>query len=126
MTTKILTARPMPGRVFRVVEAMTMLARLLRNLPTALAHRDQLRMLAGSDDHLLADIGVTRHNIDIALSVPFWRDPSAEIVHHLGESTADGRCRHMSQTRRGAGQAAVSSPELVLAACNHRLPVAPV
>ena len=84
MTSKALTAAPMPARVLLLVQALTMLAGRLWKLPTALAHRDQLRMLAGSDDHLLADIGVTREDIEMALSAPFWRDPSAKLVQLVG------------------------------------------
>ena len=83
MSSRILAAAPMPARALLLAQALTMLARRLWKLPTALAHRDQLRMLAGSDDHLLADIGVTRDDIERALSGPFWRDPSVELLHRL-------------------------------------------
>lgn len=125
MTSKVLTAALMPSRVLLVVQAITLLARRLRQLPTVLAHRDQVRRLAGTDDHFLADIGVTRDDVDMALSAPFWRDPSAELMQRRDESKADGTCQRMSRTTRAAGQPAVSSPELILAACNRRLRIAP-
>ena len=127
MTSKVLTAAPLPGRVFLVVEVITTLARRLWKLPTALAHRDQLRWLAGSDDYLLADIGVTREDIDTALTSPLWRDPSAELVRRVNGLKTDEQRQRSGATTRGIGEPAVSSPELVLAACNRRrLPITPV
>src|ERR1043165_632865 len=127
MTSKVLMAALMPARIFLVVEVIRMLAHRLRKLPTALAHRDQLRRLAGNQDYLLADVGLTRDDIDTALSAPFWRDPSAELVHRLSGLKAEGQCQHILETTRGTGQPVVSSPRLLLAACNRRrLPVAPV
>jgi uncharacterized protein YjiS (DUF1127 family) len=126
MTSKILTAAALPGRLSLVIEGITTLARNLRKLPKAVAHRNELRRLAECDDHALDDVGVTREDLTAALSAPFWRDPSAELVHRLKEFKAEGQCQRVVETMRGIGQPSVSSPELILAACNRRrLPVAP-
>ena len=124
MISKVLTAAAMPGRVF-LVDAMRLLARRLRKLPTALAHRDQLRRLAGSDDDLLADIGVTRGDIDTALSTPLWCDPTAELAHRLNKLKTGEQRQPIRETSAGIRRPAVSSPELILAACNRRrVPIA--
>lgn len=127
MTAKILTAVPLTARLSLIADALTTMVRRVRKLPAALAHRDQLRRLAESDDHLLADIGFTRDDITAALSAPFWRDPSEELVRRLGERQADRRRRAIGETARESGRPVVASPELILAACNRRrLPVAPL
>jgi uncharacterized protein YjiS (DUF1127 family) len=121
MTAKILTAVPITARLSPISDALTTLARRVWNLPAALAHRDQLRRLAERDDHVLADIGFTRADIDAALSAPFWRDPSDELVRRGGPK-ADRRGRTSGEN----GRSVVTSPELILAACNRRLPAAPL
>jgi uncharacterized protein YjiS (DUF1127 family) len=126
MTAKILTAVPATTRMSRFADALTTLARHVRKLPTALAHRDQLRRLAKGDDRLLADVGFTQEAVDAALSAPFWRDPSVERVHRFGELKADRRCRTVDETAQTSGRSVVTSPELILAACNRRRLVAPL
>jgi len=116
MTSKILTAVPLTSRLSPIADALTTLARRVRKLPAALAHRDQLQRLAECDDHLLADIGVTREEMKAALSAPFWRDPSEELVRRLSELKTDRRGRTVGET----GRSVVTSPELILAACSRR------
>jgi uncharacterized protein YjiS (DUF1127 family) len=99
MTSKVLTASSRLGRLFVVVEVITRRARQLRKLPSAIAHRGQLRKLADSDDYLLADVGVTRADIETALSAPFWRDPSAELVHWLSKRSPDKAQRNPGSER---------------------------
>jgi uncharacterized protein YjiS (DUF1127 family) len=42
----------------------------------AVKHRRELRRLTDLDDHMLADIGLTRSKLHAALSAPPWRDPT--------------------------------------------------
>jgi|GEM_PF-2348650 len=59
-----------------------------RDQVTALLHRvfrarrarQDLGTLRSASDHILADIGLTRSQIDDALSAPFWVDPSARLA----------------------------------------------
>jgi uncharacterized protein YjiS (DUF1127 family) len=112
------------SRLSVIVDALTTLARSVREVPAALANRDQLRRLAEQDDHALSDIGLAREDIAAALSGPFWRDPSEQLVR-LRELKADP-CRTVGETARERGLP-VTSPELILAACNRRrLPLAPL
>jgi uncharacterized protein YjiS (DUF1127 family) len=54
-------------------------------------HRRDLETLAGLDDRMLADIGLTRSDLRFALSEPFWRDPSAVLVSRAGERASKQR-----------------------------------
>ena len=79
-------AAPVADRIARV-------AKILR-------HRRDLELLAGLDDRMLKDIGLTRSDLRFALSEPFWRDPGAVLISHVGQ--------------RGAGKSRASSvPSIV-------------
>jgi uncharacterized protein YjiS (DUF1127 family) len=125
MTTKIPTATPIIVRLVRIADALATLGSRVRKLPTTFAHRGELQRLAECDDHVLADVGVTRDDLTAALSAPFWRDPS-EQLECLSELT-HGRPRIVGETGQETGRPVVTSPELILAACNRRrLPGAPL
>ena len=49
----------------------------------ALSHRVEVRRLASMDDRMLRDIGLTRTDIDGALSEPLLRDPSMVLVRSV-------------------------------------------
>ena len=40
-------------------------------------HRVEAKQLAGLDRRMLADIGITRADVNDAFSEPFWEDPTA-------------------------------------------------
>lgn len=64
-------------------------ARLYRN------HR-AVRHLAMLDDHLLRDIGISRADVEAALSKPAWSDPSEELAANHAMR------REAARRRRGA------------------------
>lgn len=64
---------------------------LLHGLATALRHRRDATMLAGLDDHMLKDIGLTRGDVRDAVSEPLWRDPTAILVRRVSERRAGVR-----------------------------------
>lgn len=43
----------------------------------AVRHRRDAQMLAGLDGRMLADIGITRADVNDAFSAPLWEDPTA-------------------------------------------------
>ncbi|RDV05667.1 DUF1127 domain-containing protein [Undibacter mobilis] len=42
----------------------------------AIRHRRDARMLAGLDSRMLADIGITRSDVNDAFAAPLWEDPT--------------------------------------------------
>lgn len=48
----------------------------LRKVTRALKNRRQAGLLAGMDDRMLADIGLTRSDLRDAYAEPLWRDPT--------------------------------------------------
>jgi len=65
------------------------LAQTISNLVAHFAqvwrHRRDLDQLARFDDHMLADIGLTRSDLRDAMAEPRWRDPSALLKQRLAE-----------------------------------------
>ena len=59
-------------------------------LQTIKNRRDAL-VLAGMDEHMLADIGLTRGDVRDAFSEPVWRDPTAILVSRAHERRINRR-----------------------------------
>src|SRR6266567_1031466 len=64
-----------------LVERVAHAAKILR-------HRRDLEFLAGLDDRMLKDIGLTRSDLRFALSEPLWRDPGAALIGRVGQRGA--------------------------------------
>lgn len=62
--------------------------RRVQQFARAFKHRHDTAMLAGFDDRMLADIGLTRGDLRDAFSQPLWRDPTAVLVSRAGERRA--------------------------------------
>lgn len=62
-------------RVFASVLAF--FTQWLRAIARARKHRREANVLAGLDRNMLADIGITRSDLNDALSGSFWEDPTA-------------------------------------------------
>ena len=56
---------------------VALLTRWVRLVARARKHRREANVLAGLDRNMLADIGITRADLNDALSGPFWEDPTA-------------------------------------------------
>ena len=76
----------------------------LRKIAATFKHRRDLSALAGLDDRMLADIGLTRSDLREAFSEPLWRDPTSLLVNRV-------RGRRRSEYRWVTG--AVTAPPLV-------------
>ena len=51
----------------------------------AYLNRRDIRTLAGFDDRMLADIGLTTSDVRDAIAEPLWRDPTAVLVSRVRE-----------------------------------------
>src|SRR5262245_38637494 len=78
-------------------------------LANAWRHRHDAAALARLDDRMLADIGLTRGDLNDALAEPLWRDPTSVLAR---------RHHERRKARRAAATALIKrpSPPLVPAA----------
>jgi uncharacterized protein YjiS (DUF1127 family) len=79
--------------------------RLLR----AFKHRKDVSMLAGFDERMLADIGLTRSDVRDAFAEPLWRDPTAILADRAGER----RSNRVPLAFRKGPIIAVTAPSIV-------------
>ena len=70
----------------------------VRDVLQLIKNRRDAAVLAGLDDHMLADIGLTRGDLRDAYSEPVWRDPTAVLVSRSHE-------RRINRRRVGIGLA---------------------
>lgn len=72
-----------PARITPAKVALVKIQGVVRTMFAAAAawnnHR-KLNELAGLDDKMLADIGLTRADVGMAASEPLWRDPTARLM----------------------------------------------
>ena len=65
--------------------------RRIRAFARVFKNRHDAAMLAGLDDRMLADIGLTRGDLRDAYSEPVWRDPTAVLVSRSHERRINRR-----------------------------------
>jgi uncharacterized protein YjiS (DUF1127 family) len=63
----------------------------MRQLARTLRHRREAEILAGLDEHMLADIGLSRADVRDAYAEPIWRDPTSILVRRADERRVSGR-----------------------------------
>jgi uncharacterized protein YjiS (DUF1127 family) len=73
----------------------------------ALKHRHDAQMLAGLDERMLKDIGLTRSDLRDAYAEPIWRDPTAVLVERAGE-----RRTHRRRIAFGLQATVLSAPSI--------------
>lgn len=108
-----------PSQFARMVNAVTgVVALRLREFVQLVKGRHDAAVLAGLDDRMLADIGLTRGDVRDAFSEPVWRDPTAILVSRAHE-------RRINRRRMNAGLAekSFSAPSIVPSAAVHAAPV---
>ncbi|RAI38292.1 hypothetical protein CH338_13155 [Rhodoplanes elegans] len=100
---------PRPGLrgVRAIATAIGAVAMHARRLAEAVKHRREAAMLAGFNDRMLSDIGLTRGDVAAAYSEPLWRDPPALLARRAGERQT-ARRRPGGRLRR-----LLSAPSLV-------------
>jgi uncharacterized protein YjiS (DUF1127 family) len=77
---------PAPTSGSQAFAAMgTAVVRVGRWVAHAWRHRHDAATLASFDDRMLADIGLTRADLNDALAEPLWRDPTSILARRQGE-----------------------------------------
>jgi uncharacterized protein YjiS (DUF1127 family) len=72
----------------------------LGSVVKAVRHRREVRHLAELDERILKDIGLSRTDVDGALSEPFYRNPSTVLVRaHAHRSRVQGLARRDERVR---------------------------
>ncbi len=81
-----LTTPAAPSSLAQALAAVgTTVGRVASWLTDAWRHRRDATTLAGFDDRMLADIGLTRCDLNDALSEPLWRDPTIVLARRYRE-----------------------------------------
>ena len=116
MTTLTTSALPVPfAQAFAGIASAA--GRLGRRVVTAWRHRRDATMLASFDERMLRDIGLTRTDLNDALSEPVWRDPTAILVSRVHERRINRR-----RTSVGLTQKAFDAPSIVPSAKTQAMP----
>lgn len=62
-----------------------------KRMAQALRHRRDMAILASVNDHMLADMGLTRGDVNDAFAEPQWRDPTAVLAARVHERRSSRR-----------------------------------
>ena len=101
-----------PSHFARLVNAVAGIAvARARQLLQLVKNRHDATVLAGLDDRMLADIGLTRGDLRDAYSEPVWRDPTAILVSRAHERRINRR-----RARLGLAEKEFEAPSIVPAA----------
>ena len=80
MTTITMTPPSAAGIFARISGLAGTVALRFAKFVRAYLNRRDMQVLAGFDDRMLADIGLTRGDLRDAVAEPLWRDPSHVLV----------------------------------------------
>ena len=80
----------------------TAVVRAGRWLADAWRHRRDAATLAAFDDRMLADIGLTRCDLNDALAQPLWRDPTAVLARRYCERRRGRRAVAVEMIKRAS------------------------
>jgi uncharacterized protein YjiS (DUF1127 family) len=109
-----------PSHFARAVNALAGIAvERVRSVLQMLKNRRDSVILAGMDEHMLADIGLTRGDLRDAFSEPVWRDPTAILVSRSHERRINRRL-----TSAGLAQKSFDAPSIVPSAKTQAMPTA--
>ena len=98
-----------PSHVAWLVNAVVGIAAdRARQVLQTLKNRRDAASLAGLDDRMLADIGLTRGDLRDAISEPVWRDPTAILVSRAYERRINRR-----RVSIGLAQKTFDAPSIV-------------
>ena len=111
-----------PSQIARLVNAVTgSVGNGVRSLLQTIKNRRDATILAGMDEHMLADIGLTRGDVRDAFSEPVWRDPTAILVSRAHERRINRRRVKIGLTEKSfEAPSIVPSPGATRAAIDAR------
>jgi uncharacterized protein YjiS (DUF1127 family) len=93
------------GILTRILAALlSSSAKVLKTVARVLRHRREANVLVRLDRHMLADIGITRADVQDAFSTPLWQDPTELLSERVNER------RHNRPSSRPHGVPATPSP----------------
>jgi len=82
------------GTIIRAfASVLALVTHWVKELLRARKHRRQAKLLAGFDNRMLADIGITRSDVRDAFSEPFWDDPTSLLRERALERRIDHAVR---------------------------------
>jgi uncharacterized protein YjiS (DUF1127 family) len=93
MTTTTMTPPTAATTSGRIAELAGTVALRIVDFVRAYRNRRDLQILAGFDDRMLADIGLTRGDVRDAVAEPLWRDPTNILVSRVHERRGTRRRR---------------------------------
>ena len=98
-----------PSQVAWLVNSVTgSVGNGVRALLQTIKNRRDATILAGMDEHMLADIGLTRGDVRDAVSEPIWRDPTAILVSRVHERRVNRR-----RVGKGLAEKSFEAPSIV-------------
>jgi uncharacterized protein YjiS (DUF1127 family) len=108
MSTITMTPPTAANTLARIAGLAGTVALRIVNIVRAYLNRRDMQVLAGFDERMLADIGLTRSDVRDAVAEPLWRDPTSVLVSRAKE-------RQLSRPRgRGPGRSGfVATPSLI-------------
>jgi uncharacterized protein YjiS (DUF1127 family) len=110
MTSKIVTRKDGTVSPFALTgHAVAALALRVWRLVLAIKHRRELAHLADFDDHMLADIGLMRTDLQDAAEL--WQDPTSMLARRAAERRVGCRRISVAALRAGAYPLAALGPE---------------
>lgn len=87
-----------------VAQGLAALARIVvrgfRRFAVAAKHRHDAATLAGLDDRMLADIGLTRGDLRDAYAQPLWHDPTVTLADRVSERRRNRSRAFRAKTHR--------------------------
>ena len=89
-------ASPALSRAFELIGSVAALAVAVK---TTWLRRRLVAQMTGFDDHMLRDIGLTRADLDAALSVAGFDDPTRRLALRAHEARSNRRAAALEQQR---------------------------
>ena len=102
---------PSIGLFSWIGNSAAVLTRCWRGFVVGIKHRRELSRLADLDDHMLADIGLTRSDLYVAYYEPLWGDPASVLKRRISDRRAAFELSAQHRVRSEAEPRACRSPK---------------